>query len=676
MRRLLGLLLVTGVFAGCSSPSSDEALGSLLEGVGDVRERVAELQTRVEDLKTRSAETVSIGQSSSDGEAAVLAAISAVAPAEENCDISYGLNSDELSYYKPKGRYGVTWGLPHRDNTIRSVTIECVISEDVHGPDWDRFGTWFEFSIRYPLKFGSHAAVINEQTRSEVAGMVSEYLSNARERVRSYLGDMSSLADDAVQRKGWLGIYGFASLMNEGLYSVHLPSGAHDPGANTSANYLQTLNYDLTTGEQFSLPDMFYPGEASHRAVLDLFIEEHNRRNGSDDRYEPGEPVFSGAIHTWPMVLDPEDFREQQFTLTADALVLDCVRYCSRGIAPTLMFKDEAHAIPYALLADHLDPAGPYRHIRFHNTQFDPAFVSDLIAEEMPALTPIEVFQPVEQVCNGRYLYTPHEVLRAWDTPFSQTGRPGVLRENNIADSMALIDCEVLNEEHFLTHILELRYPLKIQSDSRVINKLVRDAVASGLGEHFATSIDRLPPQWDDEEIQHRKETSGSPIGWVELDGRVTYQNPRIYSAVMHFMIHDPGRNTSADIIKTINYDLFEDREINLSDLFEKGSNWWESLGDALIDQVLSIRCEPCSSEEAAGVRQWYVDEYFANPDYLAGTAFNIDDDHLTLRFKPYEFVDITDWIGATAPVYDVPYEAIEEHLDILGPYNAVWDYP
>lgn len=306
---------------------------------------------------------------------------------------------------------------------------------------------------------------------------------------------------------------------------------------------------------------------------------------------------------------------------------------------------------------------------------FDPAVVLDVIAEEMPALTPIGVFQPVGQVCAGRYLNSPYEVVGAWDTPFSRTGRRGVLRESNIADSMALIDCEVVDEEHFLTHVLELRYPLKIQSDSRTINKLVRDAVASGLEEHFATSIDRLPPEWDDEEIKYRKETSGSPTGWVGLDGKVIYQNPRIYSVAMHFMIHDPVRNTSEDLIKTINYDLSTDREIALSDMFKQGSNWWEPLGDALIDQIQQVRCETCSKEEAATTRQWYIDEYFANPDYLAATAFNIDADHLTLRFKPYSNFD-DDRIGATAPVYNVPYEAIEEHLDRLGPYIAVWDYP
>ena len=32
--------------------------------------------------------------------------------------------------------------------------------------------------------------------------------------------------------------------------------------------------------------------------------------------------------------------------------------------------------------------------------------------------------------------------------------------------------------------------------------------------------------------------------------------------------------------------------------------------------------------------------------------------------------------MDGTPPVYGVPCEAIEEHLDIFGPYNVVWDYP
>ncbi|SVB47877.1 uncharacterized protein METZ01_LOCUS200731, partial [marine metagenome] len=189
-----------------------------------------------------------------EDEAMVLAAISAVAPADENCDISYGLNSDELNTdYQLMGGYGVTWGLPHADDTITTVVIKCVVSEDVHGPNWDQWGVRFDLRLRYPLKSGSHAEEINDLIRRDVTAMISQYLINARDRVRSGGGPLTGLPDDSSHRWGELDITGFASFMNDDLYSVGLHSSAHDPTANTSENYLRTLNYDLTTGQQFFL---------------------------------------------------------------------------------------------------------------------------------------------------------------------------------------------------------------------------------------------------------------------------------------------------------------------------------------------------------------------------------------------------------------------------------------
>ena len=52
-------------------------------------------------------------RSAFEDESVVLAAISAVAPAEENCDISYGLNSDDLGRYPHHDHtFGVTWVFP------------------------------------------------------------------------------------------------------------------------------------------------------------------------------------------------------------------------------------------------------------------------------------------------------------------------------------------------------------------------------------------------------------------------------------------------------------------------------------------------------------------------------------------------------------------------------------
>ncbi len=294
-----------------------------------------------------------------EDEAIVLAAISAVAPAEENCDISYGLNSDDLGRYPHQDHtFGVTWGLPHADDSIERVVIECTVWDDVDGPDWDRSGMWFDFDLRYPLKSGKHAEAINEQVRNEVASIVSLYLADARSGNANYSGE----PDESTARKGWLSTYGFASFMNEGIYSAHMQTSPHLPGANTSPNYLGVWNYDLTTGEQFFLPDLLYPGETSHSAILNLIIEAYNGGTDYEVRYEPGEPIFlNNPVRKWPLSLDPEDLRDQQFVLTADALVLDCIKYCDSGIARALMFNTSAYEIPYKSISEHLNPDGPYR---------------------------------------------------------------------------------------------------------------------------------------------------------------------------------------------------------------------------------------------------------------------------------------------------------------------------
>ena len=287
-----------------------------------------------------------------EDEAMVLAAISAVAPADENCDISYGLNSDELNTdYQLMGGYGVAWGLPHADDTITTVVIKCVVSEDVHGPNWDQWGVRFDLRLRYPLKSGSHAEEINDLIRRDVTAMISQYLINARDRVRSGGGPLTGLPDDSSHRWGELDITGFASFMNDDLYSVGLHSSAHDPTANTSENYLRTLNYDLTTGQQFFLTDLLYPGQDSYETLLRLTNESS---------------VMKQDVSSWdinPLTIR-QNLEKQHFTLTAEALALHCTWYCDQGIAPILLYKrNNGLGIPYSLLAGHLDPDGPYRHI-------------------------------------------------------------------------------------------------------------------------------------------------------------------------------------------------------------------------------------------------------------------------------------------------------------------------
>jgi len=306
-----------------------------------------------------------------DDETIVFAAIFQTLPLEGNCQIATSLNNEPRTFYNPDYSYssdyiyGLTYGLPDDDSSIKKINIECDVTEDTKGADWDECGNYFEISVKYPLKSGAHADTVNSQIRESVSNLVSNYLNHANERGGCY---NSSLPDRSYLRLGDLTLDAFVPLANVGIFSVHLETMAHDPGAVTQlkrwkAQFEQdTLNFDLSTGQRFTLADMFYPGEESYRALQRAAVAEaqylllKGLRGGFGGNI-PDVHFFEKDEYR------PELLEKQEFALTEDAIVLDCTKYC--GVSPVAHVLDRKIPleIPYSRLKHFFDPDGPFRHI-------------------------------------------------------------------------------------------------------------------------------------------------------------------------------------------------------------------------------------------------------------------------------------------------------------------------
>ena len=312
-----------------------------------------------------------------DDETIVFAAIFQTLPLEGNCQIATSLNNEPRTFYNPDYSYssdyiyGLTYGLPDDDSSIKKINIECDVTEDTKGADWDECGNYFEISVKYPLKSGAHADTVNSQIRESVSNLVSNYLNHANERGGCY---NSSLPDRSYLRLGDLTLDAFVPLANVGIFSVHLETMAHDPGAVTQlkrwkAQFEQdTLNFDLSTGKTFSLADMLYPGEESYRAFQRAALAEANYLNSKGLRGI--FPIPDGL----PSVIDeyrPELLEEQEFVLTETGIELDCNEYCFEpdGMSPVprLLDRRPPLEIPFSRLENFWDPEGPFRHLK-HKT--------------------------------------------------------------------------------------------------------------------------------------------------------------------------------------------------------------------------------------------------------------------------------------------------------------------
>ena len=304
-----------------------------------------------------------------DSEGSVFSAIFEDQFLDGECHTAMALNSEPRTFYSvnysysPDYVYGVTWGIPHDDNTIKKMIIHCDVSEDVTAPDWDECGTFYEIKVQYPLKSGFRADTINDTIRGIVSNLISTYLTDAKERVIAIGCSFTELPDRSHIRRGFFEVDAFVTFANEGLFSVHFQTGVHDPGANTSNNYVETLNIDLSTGKRFSLADMLKPGEDSYRALQRIAIAQNNYLyfQGLRDSWLNGVQNIHALENT---VYKPELLEELEFVLTETAVVLDCEQYCGYEMIAGLLYKEIPLEIPFRQLANFWNLEGPLRHVR------------------------------------------------------------------------------------------------------------------------------------------------------------------------------------------------------------------------------------------------------------------------------------------------------------------------
>ncbi len=369
VKRVGLLVTVLLVASACGSSSSSAELDDLRIEALDVHEQIVELQEQVAELNAQGtvpvanttpvapAATLDLATALPD-ELLVLSAIGEFMPDGQVCEEQLlAADSPERGWEGGRGSGSPTWA-DGFEGLVVQITCEFESEE-----------FWFshDLSIRYPLKTGEAAgvinSVINSVVRSEVAKGILDYFNDSRERFSDHRLTEEEQRSDQTQHRGcgypgYLAISGVVTYSNDGLYSVYLQFGQNHPCANTTASPVVTLNFDFFGKPDtraydrprmlFDLPDLFKDDSGWEIELVEVIRRRWVESGEDPDKYLMG----------W---LTVEFVRSLDFTMGPDTLVLHAQPYTVWFPGWCCGASPDHLAIPYDELTDYLDPDGPYR---------------------------------------------------------------------------------------------------------------------------------------------------------------------------------------------------------------------------------------------------------------------------------------------------------------------------
>jgi hypothetical protein len=200
----------------------------------------------------------------------------------------------------------------------------------------------YEIAAQYP-QFSGGSNPNFEKFNQLVRGIVTKEVSQFKKDVQPEEGEErpeGSMGSD-------ISIGYEVALAQDDLVSVQFDVGSYFQGAAHPNSYTEVVNYDLKTGKQLNLSDLFKPGSKFLQVIATYAIADLKKQSQEKGSELPDDLIQSGAGAS------PKNYRSWKITRTGLGINFDPYQ-----VGP---YAAGAHyvLVPYATLKEVINPEGP-----------------------------------------------------------------------------------------------------------------------------------------------------------------------------------------------------------------------------------------------------------------------------------------------------------------------------
>ncbi len=198
----------------------------------------------------------------------------------------------------------------------------------------------YTIDLEYPKLTGLRDTNIQNSINAGITKDVDASVSNFKSILEPSIADLPDVKNGLTMRYK-------ETYLSPAILSIELESSTYTIGSAHDSTFVDTLTYDMRTGKEVGLKDLFKPG-SDYLAIISTYaIKDIARQLQIDPKDAEGmQEIQSGAA--------PVASNYKNFLIAKDGLIIVFDRY---QVAPGAAGTPQV-VVPYALLEKDVNPAG------------------------------------------------------------------------------------------------------------------------------------------------------------------------------------------------------------------------------------------------------------------------------------------------------------------------------